>query len=114
MHTHNQITINGETIALDDDGFLVNPDDWSPQVAEYFSTSDGLLLTDEHWQVIQFAREYYRTFRIGPMPKVIIKRLNRQLGYERYSIKLLYSLFPETPARRICKYAGTPQPAGCT
>ena len=114
MHTHNHITISGKTIALDDDGFVANPNDWSPQVSEYFSVADGVLLTEEHWQVIQFARDYYRTFGIGPMPKVIVKMLNRQLGYERYSIKMLYSLFRETPARRICKYAGTPQPAGCT
>jgi len=114
MHAHNRITIGGKTIALDEDGFLVNPNDWSTQVAEYFSAADGVLLTDLHWQVIQFARDYYRSFGIGPMPKVIVKMLNRQLGCEEYSIKMLYSLFPETPARRICKYAGTPQPAGCT
>jgi tRNA 2-thiouridine synthesizing protein E len=114
MHVHKQITISGKTIALDDDGLLVDPDDWTPQVAECLSEADGVFLTDEHWQVIQFARDYYRTFGIGPMPKVIVKRLNRQLCCERYSVKTLYSLFPEAPARRICKYAGTPQPAGCT
>ena len=84
MHTHNHITISGKTIALDDDGFVANPNDWSPQVSEYFSAADGVLLTEKHWQVIQFARDYYRTFGIGPMPKVIVKMLNRQLGYERY------------------------------
>ncbi len=111
MDSNNHITICGKTIELDADGFLANP---SLQVAEYFSAADGMLLTDEHWQVIRFARDYYRTFTIGPMPKVIVKRLNKQLGGERYSIKKLYSVFPEKPLTRICKYAGIPQPAGCT
>jgi tRNA 2-thiouridine synthesizing protein E len=114
MDANDHITISGKTIELDADGFLANPDDWSPQVAEYFSAADDILLTDEHWQVIRFVRDYYRIFNISPMPKVIVIRLNRQLGSERYSIKVLYSLFPEKPARRICKYAGIPQPAGCT
>ena len=114
MYEHDDITIDGKSFALDEDGFLANPDDWSTQVAEYFSAADGISLSKEHWQVIQFARDYYRTFGIGSMPKVIVKRLNQQVGCEKYSIKMLYALFPETPARRICKYAGTPQPAGCT
>ena|SRR5208337_28202 len=114
MDANNHIAIDGKTIELDADGFLANPDDWFPPVAEYFSAADDILLTEEHWQIIRFARDYYRTFKISPMPKVIVVRLNRQLGSERYSIKLLYSLFPEKPVRRICKYAGIPQPAGCT
>ncbi len=114
MDANKHITIGGKTIELDADGFLANPDDWSLQVAEYFSAADGMLLTDEHWRVIRFSRDYYLTFNISPMPKVIVKMLNRQLGSELYSIKVLYSLFPEKPVRRICKYAGIPQPAGCT
>ena len=114
MHANKQITIGHKTIALDEDGFLSDPNDWSPQVAEYFSSADGVLLTEAHWQVIHFARDYYKAFGIGPMPKVIVKKLNRQLGRDKYSIKMLYSLFPDTPARRICRYAGTPQPSGCT
>jgi len=114
MDANNHITIGCKNIELDADGLLASPDDWSLQVAEYFSAADGLLLTDQHWEVIRFARDYYLTFNIGPMPKAIVKRLNRQLGSERYSIKVLYSLFPEKPVRRICKYAGIPQPAGCT
>jgi tRNA 2-thiouridine synthesizing protein E len=114
MDANNHIMIGGKTIDLDADGFLAKPDDWSPQVAKYFSAADGMLLTDEHWKVIRFARDYYRTFNISPMTKVIVTRLNRQSGSERYSTKELYSLFPEKPVGRICKYAGIPQPAGCT
>ena len=114
MHANKQITISHKKITLDEDGFLSDPNDWSPQVAEYFSAADGVLLTEAHWQVINFARDYYKAFGIGPMPKVIVKKLNRQLGLDKYSIKMLYSLFPDTPARRICRYAGTPQPSGCT
>jgi len=114
MYANNHIAMGGKTVEIDADGFLFNPDQWSPQVVEYFSAADGIMLTDEHWQVICFARDYYRTFNISPMLKVIVIRLNRQVGSERYSIKVLYSLFPEKPARLICKYAGIPQPAGCT
>ena len=75
---------------------------------------DGLELAEDHWQVIRFIREYYLRYESVPMPKVIIKGLNKQQGAEVYTIKHLYALFPHTPMRRACRYAGVPQPAGCS
>jgi TusE/DsrC/DsvC family sulfur relay protein len=48
------------------------------------------------------------------MPKVLIRGLNKEAGEERYTMKFLYGLFPDHPMRRACRYAGVPQPAGCT
>lgn len=114
MHAHRHIILANRSIPLDEEGFLMDVHDWSPQVAEHFALTDGLQLDDEHWIVLRFARDYYKTFCISPMPKIIVKGLNRQTQSEQYNVKKLYALFPDTPARRICKYAGIPQPAGCT
>lgn len=104
----------GRQIPLDEDGHLVNAEDWSEELAVQFALQDGMELTDDHWQVIRFVREYYLRFKSAPMPRLLIKGVNRALGREHFTIKALYALFPDTPMRRSCRYAGIPQPAGCT
>jgi tRNA 2-thiouridine synthesizing protein E len=108
------IKFQDRLIALDEDGHLVNVEDWSEDLAVHLAETDGLELTDQHWEVIRFIKDYYGQLAIGPMPKIIIKSLNRKHGREIYTIKKLYALFTDTPMRRACRYAGIPQTAGCT
>lgn len=108
------LNVRGIRVPIDGDGYLVHPDHWTPDVAEVLCEHDGIVLTDRHWIIIRFARDYYRLYGISPMPKLIVKGLNKREGEERYSVKMLYALFPGTAARFICRYAGIPQPAGCT
>jgi len=108
------VFFQGKHIPLDEDGHLVNGDDWSADLANHLATLDGLELLEGHWRVIGFIREYYLRYKTVPMPKVIIKGLNKAEGAELYNIKYLYALFTDTPIRRACRYSGVPQPAGCT
>jgi tRNA 2-thiouridine synthesizing protein E len=108
------VFFQGKHISLDEDGHLVNGDDWSAELAKHLATRDGLELSERHWRVIGFIREYYLRHKTVPMPKVVIKGLNKTEGAELYTIKYLYALFPNTPMRRACRYSGVPQPAGCT
>ena len=108
------IEFSGMLIPLDDDGHLINPDDWSEGLAVRLALQDGMELTDDHWQVIRFVRDYYLRFKTVPMPKILVKALSRTRGYEHISIRSLYALYPDAPMRRSCRYAGIPQPAGCT
>lgn len=104
----------GKHIPLDADGHLINADDWSEGLAGHLAGLDGRTLEAEHWEVLRFVRGYYLRYQIVPMPKVIIKGLNKKLGEGQYTIKQLYALFSPAPMRRACRYAGIPQPAGCT
>ncbi len=111
---HRNLDFQGKTILLDEDGYLINDADWSEALAAYMASLDGIALVDDHWQVIRFVREYYLQFKGAPMAKIIVKRLNRKLGTEHFTIKVLFALFPKSPLRRACRYAGVPQPAECT
>jgi tRNA 2-thiouridine synthesizing protein E len=108
------ISYEGKHIPLDENGHLVDAGDWSEGLARYLAEIDGLVLDDRHLLVIRFIREYFRRFDSVPMPKVLIKGLNREAGEQRYTMKFIYGLFPDHPMRRSCRYAGVPQPAGCT
>lgn len=108
------VLFEGRNVPLDENGHLVNAGDWSEGLGRRLAELDGIVLDDQHWLVIRFIRAYHARFDSVPMPKVLIKGLNREAGRQRYDIRFLHGLFPEHPMRRACRYAGVPQPAGCT
>lgn len=69
--------------ALDEEGYLVEPGDWNEAVAEHLARAEGVWLTDEHWDVIRFMREYYEEHQIAPDARYVIKHLSNRLGATR-------------------------------
>jgi len=100
------INIKDREIEVDDEGFLIDPDDWSEDLAVALASREGITLTEDHWKIIRYLRDYYNEFQIAPM----IRKLCKDTGY---SLKQIYELFPAGPAKGACKLAGLPKPAGC-
>jgi len=103
----------GKQIEVDDDGYLLNLDDWSKELAVELAKQDSVELTDAHWEVITFLREYYKQYQIAPMIKILVKEIGKAMGPEKGNTKYLYELYPGGPAKQACKYAGLPKPTGC-
>ena len=108
------ISFQGKTIEFDEHGYLIDLNDWTEELAVYLSTQDELELSTDHWEVINFMRAYFTQYQITPMTKMIVKKMNKQIGIEKYNVKYLYTLFPRTPVTHAYKYAGLPRPSGCT
>ncbi|AEF95495.1 sulfur relay protein, TusE/DsrC/DsvC family [Desulfotomaculum nigrificans CO-1-SRB] len=101
------VEIAGQQIEVDEDGFLLNPDTWNEEVAKYFAKEEGIdELTEDHWKVIKYLRDYFFQFGIAPM----VRKLCKDTGF---SLKGIYELFPTGPAKGACKLAGLPKPTGC-
>ena len=101
------IELAGKSLEIDEDGFLQNPEDWDEQVAVAFATTEDVEeLTEEHWKIIRYIREYYLEFGVAPM----IRKLCKDTGCK---LKHIYELFPSGPAKGACKIAGLPKPTGC-
>jgi tRNA 2-thiouridine synthesizing protein E len=97
----------GVSIEVDEDGFIVNPDDWSKEAAAALAGGEGVEeLTEEHWKVMNYLRDYYQKFGVAPM----IRKLCKESGFP---LKKIYDLFPSGPAKGACKLAGLPKPTGC-
>lgn len=97
----------GKEFEVDEDGFVQDPEQWNDTVAKALAEQEGIQeLTDEHWKVIRFLREYYLKFGVAPM----IRKLTRETGMP---LKHIYELFPTGPAKGACKLAGLPKPTGC-
>jgi len=96
------LEVNGKTLDTDEEGYLANLADWEPEVATEMAKIDDCDLSENHWEVINFLREYFLTKAIG-----------KKLGKDKGNSKYLYELYPYGPAKQACKYAGLPKPTGC-
>ena len=100
-------TIAGVDVAVNDEGFLEQPDQWTEDMAIEIARHEGIdPLTAQHWQVINFMRKEYFEKGTGPT----VRALGKTSGV---SVKELYQLFPKGPAKLAAKIAGIPKPRGC-
>jgi len=107
------IEVNGKQLEVDEEGYLADLNDWVPEVAEVMSKAEDAELTEAHWEVINFLREYYEEYQIAPAVRVLTKAIGKKLGKDKGNSKYLYELFPYGPGKQACKYAGLPKPTGC-
>ena len=107
------IEVNGKSFEVDEEGYLADITSWEPGVADVMSKEDDLELTDEHWEIINFLREYYEEYQIAPAVRVLTKAVGKKLGKEKGNSKYLYALFPYGPGKQACRFAGLPKPTGC-
>lgn len=107
------IEVKGVSYPTDEEGYLKNIEDWSEAVAEAMALEDDLKLSEAHWDIIRFLREYYDEYEIAPAVRVLTKAVGRRLGKEKGNSKYLYTLFPYGPGKQACRYAGLPKPTGC-
>jgi TusE/DsrC/DsvC family sulfur relay protein len=95
-----------DTVKFDEEGFMVDPQAWTPQIAKAISEREGLELTDRHWVVIEFARKEFEATGEAPT----LRRITKNSGVPT---KELYELFPNGPAKRLAMVSGLGKPTGC-
>jgi len=107
------IEVNGQTYETDEEGYLVNLSDWNEDIANVLAKQENVDMTPNHWEVVNFLREYYNEYQIAPAVRVLTKAIGKTLGADKGNSKYLYELFPYGPAKQACKIAGLPKPTGC-
>ncbi|MDO6705555.1 TusE/DsrC/DsvC family sulfur relay protein [Photobacterium sp. 1_MG-2023] len=107
------LELNGKTIETDAQGYLKNVADWAPELVPLLAQEEGVALTDAHWEVVHFVREFYLEFNTSPAIRMLVKAMAKQYGEEKGSSKYLFKLFPKGPAKQATKLAGLPKPAKC-
>lgn len=98
--------IAGREVQVNDDGFMTNPQDWTPEIAEALARHAGITLTDRHWKVIEFCRR--DAAEQGTPPG--LRRITAVAGIPT---KELYQLFPKGPGILAAKISGLTKPKSC-
>ena len=97
----------------DSGGYLLDARNWDRSFALDSAQAEGLELSEDHWQVIEFLRDYYQRYQLSPPMRVLVKAIAPLLGEATASSRRLYQLFPDGPAKQACKIAGLPKPLSC-
>ncbi len=105
--------LNGTTVEHDEEGYLTDLSQWNEELAVILAKDENIEMNEEHWEVVNFLRNYYDEYQIAPAIRVLVKALKKTMGKEKGSNKYLYTLFPYGPAKQACKIAGLPKPTGC-
>lgn len=98
-------TLAGKTIEVTDEGYLVNPVDWSKEVAVQLAEEQGIVLSDKHFEVLEYLRK-----ESAAGTQLSIRKVGKSGIVD---IKGLYVLFPGGPLKYSSKIAGISKPASC-
>ncbi len=99
MTEHAEIEWQGQKIAVDKEGFLLNQYQWSADLAEEMARREGLELSAEHWELMHYLREYYEDYDIAPPMRIMVKVMAKAFGSEQANSRFLHQLFPAGPAK---------------
>lgn len=110
-----QAEVNGSIIQLSEAGWLEDLSEWSEGLAVEISKNEKIEeLTQEHWDIINEAREYFQDNGTVCEPRSFSKIMKKKYGKDRSDQKYIYSLFPTGLIKCANKIAGLPRPKGCS
>ena len=99
--------IAGKVVDFDNEGFMVDPNDWTKEIAQILAKEEGIdSLETNHWRVIEFSRADFQAKGEAPG----LRRITKEGGIPT---KELYQLFPKGPAKKVARIAGLGKPHGC-
>ena len=102
--------VDGKTIELDDEGYLLDPSDWTMAVAEALAREESMELTEERLEIVHFVREQFEERECIPEMRSLLKVLRDRHGKEIATRKYVYRLFPYGYGQQACKIAGMRKP----
>ena len=102
--------VDGKVLESTETGYLVNLNDWDKSVAAEIARLDGLVLTQDHWDVIEYLRDQYFNHS-GELPnnRHILKGMQEIWSDRKVDNKTLFDLFPGNPSKQAGCIAGLPE-----
>ena len=97
--------MNGQ--AVDVEGYLIDPADWSEAFATQAASTEGIGLSDEHWTAIRFMRTFFEENGVPPDSRFVMRHLTKMHGASR---NRLFELFPYGYVQQACRIAGMRRP----
>jgi len=97
-------------VGRDNEGYLLDPEDWNDAIAHALADETGIEMSDEHWRIVELIRESFETTQVVPEARRLLQLMKSEWGPERATRRYLYQLFPTGYAQSACKIAGMRKP----
>lgn len=89
-----ELKVNELIVLTDSEGYIVNMDEWSEDFVKAQAQIENLKLTEEHWQVVMFLRDYYERHGVQCEVRKMVRHFKAKWGEERGSSTYLHRIFP--------------------
>jgi len=100
-----QKTYAGVTVDLNEEGYFINPSQWTKEIGIEIAKEEGIELTDKHFAIIEYLRN-----RFNSGEALSIRSINHSGVID---VKTFYQLFPGAPLKKATKIGGIPKPTSC-
>ncbi len=107
------LVISERDVPVDKEGFLRNLNDWDKLVATAIAESEGVVLSESHWEVLDLLRKHYHVHKVSLANRALVSLVKQELGAEKGKSVYLMKLFKGSPAKLSNKIAGLPKPDNC-
>jgi tRNA 2-thiouridine synthesizing protein E len=94
----------------DNEGYLLNPDEWNEAIALAIAELENIDMTAAHWEVVHFVRDYFEQAQSVPENRTLLKMLRERHGREIATRRYVQNLFPYGFGQQACKIAGMRKP----
>lgn len=95
----------------DVEGYLTDPEDWSEGLANDLAQEESVELTQAHWPILHFMRDYWLEHKVAPDVRHVTRHLAQETGMDKKAAKqMLFTLFPYGYVKQACKIAGMIKP----
>ena len=98
-------TIDGHQVEVNDEGYMLNPEQWNKNIAIEIAREEGIDLSERHYAIIDYIRE-----KVLGGEALSLRRIGKS---GLVDIKEFYQLFPGAPLKKATKIAGVPKPESC-
>ncbi len=98
-------TIAGVNIEVNEEGYMIDSNQWTEEIAREIAKEEGIELTDEHLKVLEFIRS-----KVSNGETLTIRGINKSGVVDA---KTFYKLFPGAPLKKATKIAGVRKPESC-
>ncbi|MDR9389847.1 MAG: TusE/DsrC/DsvC family sulfur relay protein [Wenzhouxiangella sp.] len=109
----NRLQSNDHSWPLDIDGHLADAELWSEAFAEAMAAHLGLTLSDDHWWLLRWVRQYWLDYHNPPLMRSVVSAYRAHRNDPSLGSSALYGLLSEHPVRQACQLAGVPKPDWC-
>lgn len=97
--------IANRPVRVNDQGYLLDMDQWDKEIARSIAAQEEIELTDRHFEILNYLRlEQEKGTALS------IRRVGKSGVVD---IREFYQLFPGGPLKKASKIAGIPKPASC-
>ena len=89
-----KLLVDGREVLTDQEGYILDMDTWSVNFAYAQAAKEGLMLTEEHWQVINFIREFYDEHNVQAQVRDMVKHFREVWGPAKGNSRYLHDIYP--------------------